>query len=207
MRLLLFSDLHSDFRKASKLADLSNEVDIVVGAGDFCTGRRGLEKIINALVGITKPVVLVPGNSESNDELIDACRAWASARVLHGTQVTIEDITFFGIGGGVPITPFGSWSYDFSEDEAAELLRDCPSGCILISHSPPKGVLDLSSDGRSLGSQAVKKTIEDKKPTLVVCGHIHASAGQSIRLGKTTVINAGAEGLIYHYGDNNNSNA
>jgi uncharacterized protein len=178
----------------------------VVGAGDFCIGRRGLEKIINALVGITKPVVLVPGNSESNEELINACRVWESARVLHGTQVTIEDITFFGIGGGIPVTPFGSWSYDFSEDEASELLRDCPPGCILISHSPPKGVLDLSSDGRSLGSQAVKKTIADKKPTLVVCGHIHGSAGQSYRLGKTTVINAGPEGMIYHYGDNNNSN-
>jgi len=125
---------------------------------------------------------------------------------LHGTQVTVEDITFFGIGGGIPVTPFGSWSYDFSEDQASDLLRDCPPGCILISHSPPKGLLDLSSDGRRLGSQAVKKTIEDKKPSLVVCGHIHASAGRTSRLGKTTVINAGPEGMIYHYGDNNNSN-
>ena len=205
MRLLLFSDLHSDFRRASKLVDLSNAVDIVVGAGDFCVGRRGLEKIIKALAGINKPAVLVPGNSESKDELSDACRGWKRARVLHGTRVTIEDITFFGIGGGVPVTPFGPWSYDFSEDEAAVLLRDCPPGCILISHSPPKGVLDLSSDGRRLGSLAVKKTIEDKQPTLVVCGHIHASAGQRNRLGKTTVINAGPAGMIYHFGDNNNN--
>ena len=205
MRLLLFSDLHSDFRTASKLVDLSKEVDIVVGAGDFCVGRRGLEKIIKALAGITKPAVLVPGNSESKAELIDACRGWKRARVLHGSRATIEDITFFGLGGGIPVTPFGSWSCDFSEGEAAELLRDCPPGCILISHSPPEGVLDLSSAGRRLGSLAVKKTIEDKKPTLVVCGHIHASAGQSSRLGKTTVINAGPEGMIYHYGDNNSN--
>jgi len=41
MKLLLFSDLHSDFQTASKLVELSNDVDIVIGAGDFCIGRRG----------------------------------------------------------------------------------------------------------------------------------------------------------------------
>jgi len=197
MRLLLFSDLHSDFRMASDLAKLANDVDIVVGAGDFCIGRRGLEKIIRSLAQINKPPVLVPGNSESDDELIKACRFWKCAQILHGRQASIGGITFFGIGGGIPITPFGSWSYDFSEDEAFELLRNCPPGCILVSHSPPKGVLDLSSGGRSLGSRAVRDTIALKKPQLVVCGHIHGSAGQSNRLGQTNIINAGPRGIIY----------
>ena len=200
MKLLLFSDLHSDFRTASKLVELSKDVDIVIGAGDFCVGRRGLEKIINFLAQIEKPSVLVPGNSESDEELLNACRLWKSAHVLHGREVIINGITFFGIGGGIPITPFGSWSYDFSEDEAYDLLHDCPSGCILISHSPPKGVLDRSSDGRSLGSRAVKETIDLKNPELVVCGHIHGSAGQSNRLGSVAVINAGPGGIIYDYG-------
>ena len=111
--------------------------------------------------------------------------------------VTIAEIAFFGIGGGIPITPFGSWSYDFSEDEAYDLLRDCPSGGVLISHSPPMGVLDVSSDGRRLGSQAVRETILTKKPNLVVCGHIHGSAGQIDRIGETTVINAGPQGIIW----------
>jgi Icc-related predicted phosphoesterase len=200
MKLLLFSDLHSDFQSASKLVELSNDVDIVVGAGDFCIGRRGLQKIINELARIKRPTVLVPGNSESDEELMDACRLWKSAHVLHGRQVSIDGAAFFGIGGGIPTTPFGSWSYDFSEAEAYDLLRDCPSGCILISHSPPKGVVDLSSDGRSLGSLAIRKTIDLKKPGLVVCGHIHGSAGQSNRLGKATVVNAGPDGITYHFG-------
>jgi len=197
MKLLLFSDLHNDFRTASKLVELSNAVDVVVGAGDFCVARRGLDEIITPLSVITKPTVLVPGNSESDEELFQACRAWKSARVLHGSRVTIAKIPFFGIGGGIPITPFGSWSYDFSEEEAYDLLRDCPSGGVLISHSPPAGVLDLSSDGRSLGSQAVRETILIKKPNLVVCGHIHGSAGQIDRIGETTVINAGPQGIIW----------
>jgi Icc-related predicted phosphoesterase len=195
MKLLVFSDLHSDFRVASRLVQLSNDVDVVVGAGDFCNVRRGLDEIIKPLSRIKKPTVFVPGNSESGDELKDACRLWESAHVLHGSQVTIDGITFYGIGGGIPITPFGSWSYDFSEAEALELLHDCQSGVVLVSHSPPKGVLDLSSDGRSLGSQAVRETIKIKRPMLVLCGHIHGSAGQIDRLGETTIINAGPDGI------------
>jgi Icc-related predicted phosphoesterase len=200
MKLLLFSDLHSDFGTVSRLVENSRDVDIVVGAGDFCIARRGLQAIIDSLAQIEKPSVLVPGNSESDEELIKACRSWKSAHVLHGRQAVIDGITFYGIGGGIPITPFGSWSYDFSEEEAYELLQDCPPGCILISHSPPKGVLDQSSDGRSLGSRAVRETVQLKKPDLVVCGHIHGSAGQSNRLGDITIINAGPGGIVYAYG-------
>ena len=197
MKLLVFSDLHNDFRTASKLVELSNTVDVVVGAGDFCVARRGLDEIIESLSAIAKPTVLVPGNSESEEELLQACQSWETARVLHGSRETIAETKFFGIGGGIPITPFGSWSYDFSEDEAYDLLRDCPSGGVLISHSPPLGVLDGSSDGRRLGSQAVRETILIKKPILVVSGHIHGSDGQIDRIAETPVINAGRKGIIW----------
>ncbi len=76
MKLLVFSDLHNDFRTASKLVELSDTVDVVVGAGDFCVARQGLDEIIAPLSAITKPTVLVPGNSESNEELLQACRSW-----------------------------------------------------------------------------------------------------------------------------------
>ena len=197
MKLLLFSDLHSDFRIASKLVEMSRDVDVVVGAGDFCNVRRGLDEIIQALSGINTPTVLVPGNSESDLELINACRTWDNAHVLHGGQANIDGVSYYGIGGGIPVTPFGSWSFDFTEKEAYNLLRECPPGGVLVSHSPPKGILDISSDGRSLGSQAVRDTLEQKKPELVVCGHIHGSAGQTKRIGDSTVINAGPYGIIW----------
>jgi len=199
MKLLLFSDLHSDFQTASKLVAMSKDVGVVIGAGDFCIARRGLEKIIGALAPIKKPTVLVPGNSESAEELKNACRLWESAHVLHGSRTTIGGIDFFGIGGGIPITPFGPWSYDFTEDEALELLHDCPPHGILVSHSPPRGVLDRSSDGRHLGSRAVRQTVDSKKPVLVVCGHIHASSGMRDQLGDTVVVNAGPAGIVYEY--------
>ena len=197
MKLLLFSDLHSDFRTAARLEALSKDVDIVVGAGDFCNVRRGLQEIINALSSIDKPSILVPGNSETDDELTTACRSWKSAHVLHGRQTVVDGVTFFGIGGGIPITPFGSWSYDFTEEQASDLLRDCPDSCILVSHSPPRGILDLSSDGRSLGSRAIRNAVDDKKPRLVVCGHIHGSSGRHYQLEESTVVNAGPDGIVF----------
>ena len=197
MKLLLFSDIHSDRRAASKLVELSEDVDAVVGAGDYCIARRGLDGIIKALSKIKKPTLLVPGNSETEKELKTACLSWVNASVLHGGRAVINGMSFYGIGGGIPVTPFGPWSYDFTEDQARELLRDCPSGGVLISHSPPKGILDLSSDGRRLGSQAVRETIKNKKPILVVCGHIHGSAGQVAHLDDITIINAGPEGMIW----------
>lgn len=198
MKLLVFSDIHSDTGAASNLVHQSADVDVVVGAGDFCIARSGLDEIINALTDVKKPAVLVPGNSESYKELRTACDHWDSATVLHGTQATIKETAFYGIGGGIPVTPFGSWSFDFSEDEAVPLLRGCPSGGVLVSHSPPKGIVDLSSDGRHLGSQAVREIIELRQPRLVVCGHIHGSAGQIESLNETTVINAGPAGIVWN---------
>ena len=197
MKLLLFSDIHSDFNGASKLVELSQKADVVVGAGDYCMARRGLDQIIAALSDMPKPTVLVPGNAESHEELAQACRSWPNAHVLHGSQSALDDVVFYGIGGGIPITPFGAWSYDFSEGQAKKLLQYLPAGGVLISHSPPKGVLDRSSDGRSLGSEAVREIIQIKNPKLVVCGHIHGSAGQVARLNQTDVINAGPDGIMW----------
>ena len=196
MRILAFSDLHRDRAATQRIVELSRQVDVVVGAGDYATVRRGLQSVIEILSAIERPTVLVCGNSEDDRELREACRDWPSAHVLHGDGVEIDGVPFFGLGGAVPITPFGAWSFDLSEQEAEALLSDCPSGCVLISHSPPKGLVDVSSTGISLGSFAVLRAIESKEPRLVICGHIHESSGKKVTHGKTVVLNAGPGGMI-----------
>lgn len=197
MKLLLFSDLHCDTDAARRLVRLARDADVLVGAGDFASARRGVSVCIDVLGAVDKPAVLVPGNNESADELAEACRTWESARVLHGAGVTIDGVAFFGIGGGIPVTPFGAWSYDFTEDEAAELLAGCPEGCVLVSHSPPKGAVDRRSGNLSVGSTAVRAAVERLRPALVVCGHIHACAGRHEMIGATPVVNAGPDGIIW----------
>jgi Icc-related predicted phosphoesterase len=197
MKLLLFSDLHLDVAAARRLVDASRSVDVVIGAGDFGSMRHGVDACINVLRAIDRPTVVVPGNNESLDELASACRAWPSVHVLHGSGVEIEGVPFFGLGGGVPVTPFGAWSYDFTEYEAANLLAGCAGGCVLVSHSPPKGAVDVATNGKSIGSTAVRDAIARVRPRLVVCGHVHACGGQRGAIGDAPVVNAGPAGIVW----------
>lgn len=200
MKLLLFSDLHLDLDAARSIAARSRNFDVAIGAGDFAQARRGLAECLVPLRAIEKPLVLVPGNNESESELRATCEGWPQATVLHGTSTSINGVEFFGLGGGVPPTPFGDWSFDLSEAEAARLLENCPRGAVLVSHSPPRGALDVSSSGHSLGSESVRRAIEEKRPALVVCGHVHASGGRSAWLGETAVVNAGPSGMEWGLG-------
>jgi Icc-related predicted phosphoesterase len=194
MRLLLCSDVHCDHAAARNLVERSAKADVLVVAGDLAVMRTGLRKTVDALATARVPTVLVAGNGESYEELADACASWPEARVLHGTGCEIEGVSFWGLGGAVPVTPFGPWSYDLSEDEAAELLAECPGGGVLVTHSPPLGHVDLAG-GKHLGSRAVLAAVERAKPALVVCGHIHGCWTEESRIGDTRIVNAGPAGV------------
>jgi uncharacterized protein len=200
MKLLLFSDLHADRAAAQRLVERARSADVVIGAGDFGNMRRKVRACFEVLRAIDKPAVLVPGNNESTDELLDASRDWPSAIVLHGSGTRIAGVDFFGIGGGIPVTPFGSWCFDFTEEQAAGLLKDCPPGCVLVSHSPPYGILDADSGGTHRGSSTIRDVVSRLRPILVVCGHIHACGGKTAALGQTTIINAGPAGVEWENG-------
>ena len=195
MKVLAFSDLHVDLEAARGLVDRSREADAVIAAGDFASVHRGLEETIEVLRGIEAPTVLVPGNNETDDALRAACEGWAAARVLHGEATEIEGTAFFGLGAGVPITPW-DWSFDLDEDAAGERLERCPEGAVLVSHSPPRGHCDRSGSGQELGSTAVLAAIERARPSLVLCGHIHESWGCESPVGETTVLNLGPKGRV-----------
>ena len=195
MRLLVFSDLHRDRAAAQSIVDRASDVDVLIGAGDFAVMRDGIEQVIDILSDIDRPTVLVPGNGESDGELRLACEGWKTAHVLHGEGITLDGVPFFGIGGGIPVTPFGEWSFDLSDDEAEAMLTACPENAVLVSHSPPHGHVDKAG-GRHLGSYAVLEAIERVTPRLVVCGHIHGCWGKRSEVGSTMVLNAGPHGQV-----------
>jgi Icc-related predicted phosphoesterase len=193
MRVLAFSDLHVDLAQAERLVAAGGDADVVLGVGDFASVHSGLEETINALRALRAPTVLVPGNNETDDALREAVEGWEDAVVLHGEEVEIDGMTFFGFGAGVPVTPW-DWSFDLTEEEAARKLGRCPEGCVLAVHSPPRGHVDRSASGKHLGSVAVLDAIVVKRPRLALCGHIHEAWGQRSKIGSTEIVNLGPRG-------------
>jgi Icc-related predicted phosphoesterase len=193
VKLLAFSDLHRDLGQAAELVSMAGDADVVIGAGDFASVHEGLEETIGALAAIETPTVLVPGNNETEVALRGAAAAWDAATVLHGGGATVGGVEFYGLGAGVPVTPW-DWSFDLSEDAAGEMLAACPENAILVLHSPPQGHCDANGGGDHFGSKALLQAIEERRPRLAVCGHIHESWGCESRIGETPVRNLGPNG-------------
>jgi len=194
-RILAFSDLHHARARAEALVAAAEGVDLVVGAGDFCNMRQGLAGAMGLIAGLPRPCILVPGNAESAEELAEA--APAGMTVLHGAGTEAAGLRLFGLGYGVPVTPFGDWSCDLDEAAAAALLARCEAADILVTHSPPKGVADRTSSGRSVGSTAIRDAIARIAPRLALCGHIHDSWGREGRIGPTRVVNLGPRPVFF----------
>lgn len=115
---------------------------------------------------------------------------------LHNQPLTIDDIGVMGLQGA-PVGGPGIVLYE--EDEARshlekqwKLLEDMNlSRIVLVTHAPPKGVLDLSIrfGVNNIGSEAVREFIESKNIDLVICGHSHINGGKVEMLGETTILN------------------
>ena len=193
MKLLAFSDLHRDIGRAEKLVRMAEKADVVIGAGDFASVHEGLEETIDVLAAIDAPTVLVPGNNETDEALREATAGWKAATVLHGGATTIGGVEFFGLGAGIPVTPW-DWSFDVDEENAAVMLTLCPDGAVLVLHSPPFEHCDSNGAGDHFGSRTLLRTIEGHSPRLVVCGHIHESWGCESRIGDTPIRNLGPKG-------------
>jgi uncharacterized protein len=193
VKLLAFSDLHRDLGQAAKLVAMSADADLVIGAGDFASIHEGLEETIGALAPIETPTILVPGNNETLDALRGAAAGWPAATVLHGEGATIDGVEFFGLGAGIPQTPW-DWSFDLSDAEATAMIDPAPTGCVLVLHSPPLGHCDGGDPDTHFGSPALLAAIEEKRPRLAVCGHIHEAWGCESMVGGTPLRNLGPSG-------------
>jgi Icc-related predicted phosphoesterase len=154
--------------------------------------HAGLEEAIGALAAIETPTVLVPGNNETDAALREAAADWPAASVLHGEGAEIDGVPFYGLGAGIPITPW-DWSFDLDEPDAERMLSGCAADAVLVVHSPPRGHVDTAG-GAHLGSEAILAAIEAKRPRIAVCGHIHDCWGEESAVGPTRILNLGPRG-------------
>ncbi len=191
MRILACSDLHCGLTATRRILDDARQADVLVVAGDLGTEGQGAAPVLDLLKTASCPVIFVAGNHDRLTDLRDACRDWGAGHLLHGEGIRLLGMTFFGLGGEVPRQNAAVWNLALTEVQAARALEGCPSGAVLITHSPPKGLVDRQKDGRHDGSAAIRETLLKRQPRLHLCGHVHACFGQSAAVGDCTVQNLG----------------
>lgn len=72
-----------------------------------------------------------------------------------------------------------------------EVSKANEKGIILLSHTPPFGVLDFSMrfGERNIGSKALSEFLEDKDVVLNICGHSHLNGGKEEDFEGVRVVN------------------
>lgn len=189
--IVVISDTHGRHREVEV-----PDGDILIHAGDF-TGSGTLSGVdnVNDWLG-TLPhdhKLVVAGNcdpccEENPDEVRERL---TNAQYLQDDAVEIDGIRFWGS----PWQPkFLNMSFNLPRGEAlAEKWEMIPDDTdVLITHGPPRGILDRTSRGEEVGDRALLTRVTELRPAYHVFGHVHESSGTEIR-GETTFVNAACD--------------
>ncbi|MBI4020123.1 MAG: metallophosphoesterase [Candidatus Aenigmarchaeota archaeon] len=198
MKILVLTDIHGKHEAVSKLlAGIKTDYDMVLCAGDLTdmydipqgfSQMNIADLVIQKLAAQGKPVLCIPGNHDPFEilELFDDYGI-----NLHGKHRKVLRVNFVGFGGAS--TPFNTLFEPTEEEIVGGLRKSAKTGedFVLVVHMPPKDTkTDLITEGKHVGSRAIRDFILESRPVAAVSGHIHES--QAIdRLGKTQLINPG----------------
>jgi Icc-related predicted phosphoesterase len=194
VKLLLFSDIHNDWRTLERL--LAIEADYYVAAGDLVTWAKGIDRAGEMLARRGGKVYVLPGNHESADMVAEMC-ALRGLNDLHERHIQVGKWHVAGLGYSSP-TPFHTPG-EYSEAQIAERLARFAElqPLVLVCHAPPYGTaLDRIREGLHAGSRAVREFIDRHQPEYFFCGHIHEAEGVTIGMGRTRAKNVGKAGHL-----------
>jgi uncharacterized protein len=193
MTIVALTDIHGAYNKAE---DIIRKVsgDVVIIGGDLTTVGT-VEEAENALKQfqkLSKYIFCIAGNMDLPQHDVLFNRFGVS---LNCKGKIMGDVGFFGVSAA-PHSPLLT-PYEISEEEIMHCIKSgytYVKHCrmkILVSHAPPYGTkVDIIHSGFHVGSTAVRDFIEEEKPDIVICGHIHEGRGQDT-IGKTKIVNCG----------------
>ena len=202
MKLVAISDTHN---RAEQV--VIPDGDVLVHAGDLTMkGSEGelrqAARWLGGLRGRFGAVVAIPGNHDFGAE-----RDPAACRTLfeeHGIiwlvdeAAVVDGVTFYGS----PWQPwFMDWAFNFPRRDGGSAARAAwakiPAAVdVLITHGPPRGILDQTADGDHAGCPYLLTAIEERRIMAHVFGHIHECYGQEHR-NETFFVNASTCDLKY----------
>lgn len=195
-RVLAFSDWRTQpiaeiFEFIAAYGDkFTAEIDLIVYAGDdvrrFRDGNANYFSHL-ALRTSSKKVLVVRGNDGTAED----------REILEGNGIVDLHRQSFRFGGyrfigqeGATLPP-GSLIYGEEEVERRLRRRLTDEPTILVSHTPPFGLLDSSVRFgiSNTGSTAVRRLVDERKLQMVICGHSHQNGGHHLVRNGCTVLN------------------
>ncbi|KAF7348576.1 Ser thr protein phosphatase [Mycena venus] len=79
---------------------------------------------------------------------------------------------------GSPLSPYwGDWAFGYERKDGEALISKIPKTDILLTHGPPRNILDLTIQKERAGCSALAAGLYKLKPKLHVFGHIHEARG------------------------------
>lgn len=204
MRIVAISDLHGHLPAAMPTCDL------LIIAGDICPDYRGSgSRAAAQVLGVAdrqaawlhtqftpwieqqpaRARIVCWGNHDYVGELIDDVLSDTSVIVLTDAATVVDGLRVYG----TPWTYFApdSWAFDIEEDRLAIAMQAIPDADVLVTHGPPLGVLDRTTDGRHAGSAALADAVARVRPRVHVFGHIHEGRGQHGHSFNVAILDAG----------------
>lgn len=193
MKIVVISDTHGGHEALGVLSG-----DVLIHCGDFehlfaldaralaavdaWFGKQRFEHIL--CIGGNHDLDLerrVGGGSEPSE------RPFRNAQYLQDSGFVYRGVRFHG----APWVPMLDGHAFFADDRAlAAAWSRIPNDVdVLITHTPPAGILDESSTGLKLGCRHLSERLAALSPRLHCFGHVHASAGHRT-IGGTTYVNA-----------------
>lgn len=183
MKIWHFSDTHMRHGKLS----VPENIDIAIFSGD-CSNPRDKysneQEVLNFLCWYgmdvkAKHKIFVAGNHDTSIEArFVSTDKFNEHKIIYleNSSIEVEGLKIWGS----PISPtFGDgWAFNKKRNKLHALWQTIPEGTdIVISHGPPKGVLDLSYDRAGklefCGCNALKNRMLEIQPKFCLFGHIH----------------------------------
>ena len=144
--------------------------------------KEKLRQICQLLEMLDVPVYMLIGNDDHIfDEDWDRILDDYGLLNLNSRTQTLEKFKVTGFQYVLP-TPWNT-NNERSEDKLTQELRRIETqvdrNTILITHSPPRNILDEVTNGLHAGSESIFNLVKEKQPIFHVFGHIHEACGQA----------------------------
>ncbi|MCX8147103.1 MAG: metallophosphoesterase [Candidatus Woesearchaeota archaeon] len=195
MKILAFVDSHGNMNVLKEVGQKAkkSDVDMVICAGDVSTFEQDIAKIIKGLDEIGVPVLIIPGNHESEKTLKEIASKSKNIVYLNKGMLRIKDYVFVGFSanGFAERDPeFDRWVKKVKKEFRKE------DKIILVTHAPPYNTKLDNIMGSHCGNKDVRKFIETTNISLGISGHIHETAGREDSIKGRKIVNPGPKGMV-----------